>query len=93
MKFLSFLLVSAAVAVNAVPQGETVRDRWCNDGTPSDGGCERNGQKAYCCHWVDYSVPGYRTLRPTTVLSRGPDGVTVQCTSEGNIGGQVYCAP
>ncbi|KAG5945588.1 hypothetical protein E4U60_005125 [Claviceps pazoutovae] len=96
MQLLSALMlaVAASVASAAVassrPSDLDKRfdpiQRWCNFGTPGDGGCEKQGLHTYCCDYQQ-TGPAFSILRTVTVTSRGPDGST---NCEG--WGLVYCS-
>ncbi|KAG6124020.1 hypothetical protein E4U22_001557 [Claviceps purpurea] len=98
MQLLSALMlaVAASVASAAVassrPSDLNKRfkfdpvQRWCNSGTPGDGGCEKMGKHTYCCDYQQ-TGPAFSILRTVTVTSKGPDGFT---GCEG--WGLVYCA-
>ncbi|KAG6098979.1 hypothetical protein E4U31_004604 [Claviceps sp. LM219 group G6] len=98
MQFLSalFLAVAASVASAAVLDPAHSSDlkarnddiRWCNQGTPGDGGCEAQGHHTYCCSMSASPVGVFTTQRNVIVASKNSNGGT---SCEGN-GGSVYCA-
>ncbi|KAG5936525.1 hypothetical protein E4U59_004943 [Claviceps monticola] len=98
MQLTSALLMAVAASVAsaaAVPapwghQEYTGHERFCDHGTPGDGGCEKTGKNTYCCQY-QAELPAFYIMRQTTALSATPDGDSNCKASNGQIG-MIYCA-